>query len=553
MTDLSSRRVTEAQRTVLDGFSSSIEPVKVSFVYTGGLMIVALAMVVLPILYLCLIGAAGYGVYYHATENDFILAQRGSTRLRTLMYFGPLIAGSAAVLFMFKPLFAPRPAPPPQITLKEEDEPTLYAFVRKLCNVIGAPPPKRIDVDNQVNASASYRSGLWSIFLRGDLVLTIGLPLVAGLPIQNLTGVLAHEFGHFAQSFGMRLSYVIRSVNGWFARVVFERDRWDQWLAQQSEMGLYRLIVFGSALLCIFLSRQVLKVLMMIGHGISCFMLRQMEYDADRYEARVAGSQAFKDTALQLQMLGFAERMTYSDLSVAWEEKRLVNRLPAMVVENRKSLPPNTEKELESAILETRTGLFDTHPADSDRIASVMANANGGLFQIQDESSILFSDFEALSEESTLSFYRHNVSASIEQKNLASTDELLARQSVRREGDEAISRFLLNVPCRTILLAEVKAGRSFEAMEGKVRASRERMSGILPDVAAFIEKQGLEAAQEAWDDDSDHPTVKKWREFETTAAERLGGALGILDHPDYPRSAASESSHKEGSIRVSQR
>ena len=57
-----------------------------------------------------------------------------------------------------------------------------------------------------------------------DLVLTIGLPLVAGLSIREFGGVLAHEFGHFAQGGGMRLTALVRFVNGWFARVVYERD-----------------------------------------------------------------------------------------------------------------------------------------------------------------------------------------------------------------------------------------------------------------------------------------------------------------------------------------
>ncbi len=32
-----------------------------------------------------------------------------------------------------------------------------------------------------------------------DLVLTIGLPLVAGLSAKEFAGILAHEFGHFTQ------------------------------------------------------------------------------------------------------------------------------------------------------------------------------------------------------------------------------------------------------------------------------------------------------------------------------------------------------------------
>jgi hypothetical protein len=46
-----------------------------------------------------------------------------------------------------------------------------------------------------------------------DLVLTIGLPLVAGLSVREFGGVLAHEFGHFAQGGGMRLTALVRYVN----------------------------------------------------------------------------------------------------------------------------------------------------------------------------------------------------------------------------------------------------------------------------------------------------------------------------------------------------
>ena len=55
------------------------------------------------------------------------------------------------------------------------------------------------------------------------MVLLIGLPLAAGLSLRQFAGVLAHEFGHFSQGFGMRLTYVIRSINIWFMRVVYER------------------------------------------------------------------------------------------------------------------------------------------------------------------------------------------------------------------------------------------------------------------------------------------------------------------------------------------
>ena len=33
---------------------------------------------------------------------------------------------------------------------------------------------------------------------------------------------------------------------------------------------------------------------MFIGHAVSCFLSRQMEYDADSYQIKIAGSAAFE-------------------------------------------------------------------------------------------------------------------------------------------------------------------------------------------------------------------------------------------------------------------
>jgi len=92
----------------------------------------------------------------------------------------------------------------------------LFEFVDQLCDLVGrARGPRKIKVDCQVNASAGFAGGMFSL-LGHNLVLTIGLPLAAGLNLRQLTGVLAHEFGHFAQGTAMRVSYIVRSINGWF-------------------------------------------------------------------------------------------------------------------------------------------------------------------------------------------------------------------------------------------------------------------------------------------------------------------------------------------------
>ena len=122
-----------------------------------------------------------------------------------LAYLAPAIIGIALVFFMIKPVLARPGKRQDPVPILPANEPVLFAFIEQLCRQIRAPVPRRVQVDCQVNASASFPPGWLGIFRR-KLVLTIGLRLVAGLSIRELGGVLAHEFGHFAQGGGMRLT-----------------------------------------------------------------------------------------------------------------------------------------------------------------------------------------------------------------------------------------------------------------------------------------------------------------------------------------------------------
>ena len=313
-------RYRQLESDVLRGVDGSIQPVKVPLAYRAGILLVLTVMVLLPLVYLSLIGLAGYAVYWHAVSNTGLLTSdmgetsgRNAARAKmfaVLLYVAPMIIGGILVLFMFKPLLS-RPAQRRQPrALSRDKEPLLFAFVDRLCDAVHAPRPKRIDVDLQVNASASFRAGMLSM-LGTDLVLTIGLPLVAGLNMRQFAGVLAHEFGHFSQGAGMRMTYLIRTISHWFARVVHEGDEWDERLTQWSrEWDLRVGWILWLARGFVWLTRRILWCLMMIGHAVASFMLRQMEFDADRHEARFSGSDAFIETANMLPQLALADQQS---------------------------------------------------------------------------------------------------------------------------------------------------------------------------------------------------------------------------------------------------
>lgn len=396
---------------LVSAFGGPVPRTRVSFFYQLGLVLVSVFMVLLPLAYVAMVLAAGWGVYTYATQFTFLLdATTGGGRLyllKVLLYVTPLFAGVVLLFFMVKPLFARRAPSAQPLALNPAVEPTLFAFIAKICDTVGAPMPKRIDLDCQLNAAAGFRRGALS-FLGSDLVLTIGLPLVAGLNVRQFAGVLAHEFGHFTQGFGMRLSYVIRSVNHWFARVAYERDAWDVWLEELAEESPdWRLgIVIGCARLAVWTSRLLLKLLMWLGHAVSCFLLRQMEYDADSYEIKLAGSETFEGTARRLSVLNAALGHAYKQMGAAFQQKRVLpDNFPAFLKRLDSEMPPAVREKIEDTMGLAKTGLFDSHPSDGDRIRRARQAGEPGVFHLEYPATVLFSNFEIPARQVTLLHY----------------------------------------------------------------------------------------------------------------------------------------------------
>jgi Zn-dependent protease with chaperone function len=399
-------RLTE--RELLSAFRDGYQRRRPGIAYQLGILLVAVTMIVLPMFYLAFIALIIYAVVYHAQNHTALLHMSGSGRaaaMALVIYLAPLVAGPIAVFFMFKPLLARPGGQNRSRSLTRQSEPLLFAFVDRICDVVGAPQPKRIDVDCNVNASAGFRRGLWSMF-GSDLVLTIGLPLAAGLTVREFGGVLAHEFGHFTQGLGMRLSYLIRSIVHWFVRVVYQRDQWDEWLeAAAAELDFRIGWVLLVAKLFVWVGRGILWVLFHIGLAISGLLLRQMEYDADRCETLFAGSEAFASTARKLRLLNDAFQYSNVQLVASLDRKQLVSDLPGLVAHHVRYVAPGAWQKVDDEIAESRTGWFDDHPCDRDRIAAAAKLASSGIFHLDRPAGDLFANFNAQTEAATWDLY----------------------------------------------------------------------------------------------------------------------------------------------------
>lgn len=378
---------------------------RVTPVYVISLALVTVLCVVMPLFYFGLTAATTYAWYWYLTHIHHYITSH-SPKFLLLVYGAPGLTGLVLVLFLLKPLFARRPRQPRPIRVDAEREQEFVAGVQALCKAIGTSPPREIHLTWDVNAWVHFRSG-WFSLLTGHKVLTIGLPLMAGMSARQFTGVLAHEFGHFSQAVGMRCSFIINSVNAWLEFRGYGEDIWDLRLREWSaaaDHGLVSLIIFV-AQLGIGCTRLLMKAMFQVSFRMSRHLSRQMEFDADRYEALVAGSDCFRVTARNLRGLAQAFGEVNQANIAAWGDGRLLRNIPEAVALQFASYDKRTLVALEQSMREETTRYWDSHPADLDRIENAERHNCPGVYLDERPAAGLLRGFNAACERVTSAFY----------------------------------------------------------------------------------------------------------------------------------------------------
>ncbi len=422
-------------------FSQELPRTRRSIGYHLGMLVTAAVMVLLPLIYLAMIVGVGFLTYWHATSNTGIFSGAGA-RAGVFLYIGPLVVGLSLIALMVKPLFAPRAQEPTWVEVSRSDEPLLWAFVEQLCAMVRAPAPRRIRIESIVNASAGFRRGFLSM-MSNDLVLTIGLPLVAGLSLRQFTGVLAHEFGHFSQGGGMRATYVIRRVNRWLGRVAFERDAWDEQLQEATGSGWgWVAIIAAITRLFIAITRSVLKGLMYTGHAVSCFMARCMEFDADRCAIRTVGSETFTSSFERMGLLGAAYGGAIAHSGQLWEQRKLPDSLPHLVLRYVDKIPAEARQQIMAQLAKPDRHAFDTHPSTAARVQAARKLNAPGVFTVDAPASVLFRDFRAACLRVSYDEFKSRLGEQIMEATFVPIEGVLEEDHRQVEAAGAMHRFL---------------------------------------------------------------------------------------------------------------
>ena len=431
-------------RTIKEAFSGEIPRVPLTMKYRVALVAVAAVMILLPAIYATFVVGVASATAWHVLNNwDWFIPSRHWGYAYLLLYAAFGVVGAVLTAFLVKPFFAPAAKSHRPLKLSHQDDPLFFAFVDLIAQRVGAPMPVEIHVDCAANASASAKHGLIGLY-SGELVLTVGLPLIGGLNARQLAGVIAHELGHFAQRSGMRFCYVVGAVNTWFARCVYDGDAWDEKLDELIERYHdYRSNMLWLAKAAVWLSRRCMLVFFKLGVLVSRSLERQMEFDADRYEACIAGSSVFRDTTLRIKELHAASVVVGKRLAYSWDDGKLTDNFPKMIVEQSRNLAERYREAITAGLQQQKRDRWSTHPSGYERIANANALAARGIFIVDVPGTALLARYERLCRQASLMHYRDVFDAAVKPEQLISSAEVNAHAE-QRETDEVLLKSYLS-------------------------------------------------------------------------------------------------------------
>ena len=214
-----------------------------------------LAIIFFFLLYVALVVSLGFLVHWAFTYDILSV-----NKLTILGKVGAVAGTVMLFLFTLKFIFKLKNNKPKnRIKLNKETYPELWSFILKICDETGAPKPKSIYADPDVNAYVSYTNMWLSLFLPVKKELTIGLGLVSCVNMSEFKAIMSHEFGHFAQR-SMKIGSYIISANTIIHDMIYSRDRWDnildQWRASDIRLSFAAWIITP----VIWIIRQVLAL-----------------------------------------------------------------------------------------------------------------------------------------------------------------------------------------------------------------------------------------------------------------------------------------------------
>jgi Zn-dependent protease with chaperone function len=282
-------------------------PVSTEFKKNARSAVYAIAFFILVYL---LLFAAAVGIAVACFFGAFALLGVTLSIYMILIALGIAGIGLIILFFMIKFLFATYKVDRSNmLQITREQEPELFRIIDELVQQTETQPPKKVYLSAELNAAVFYDSSFWSLFLPVSKNLIIGLPLINTSTVDELRGVLAHEFGHFSQK-SMKVGSYVYQVNRVLHNLLFDNDKFGNALAKWASIdGIIAIFTRIS----IWFIQGIQKVLQsmygLVNTKYSALSL-QMEFHADAVAAHCTGSKPLQNFLMRIDLVDAAWQKT---------------------------------------------------------------------------------------------------------------------------------------------------------------------------------------------------------------------------------------------------
>ena len=249
-------------------------------------------------------------------------------RFLTLMVgLGLMALGISVIVFLVKFIFAvSKDENPKRVEITEEEQPRLFAFIRRLTEETNTPFPKKIYVSPDVNACVFYNSSFWSMFLPVRKNLEIGLGLVNTINISEFKAVMAHEFGHFSQR-SMKLGSFTYNVNKVIHNMLYENNSYTSFLNSWGNIHSYLSFFAGITVKIAQGIQWILKGMYTIINRSYMSLSREMEFHADAVAASVSGGNNLVTALSRVEVSGSCYNTALNDAHARLKENKITRNI----------------------------------------------------------------------------------------------------------------------------------------------------------------------------------------------------------------------------------
>ncbi|HYQ14323.1 MAG TPA: M48 family metalloprotease [Polyangiaceae bacterium] len=341
--------------------------------------------------WLAVLGLLSFVVLYVALTGWFCFTSarlfqdmlRGGSRYGFFDFLGGAVSGLLGAFLLSALFFIKSGGKPSDLEVTAAEEPALFEFLNALADRAGAQRPHRVFLSMRVNAAVFYDLSLANLLFPSKKNLEIGLALVNTLNLSEMTAVLAHEFGHFAQrSMAVgRWVYMAQQITG---QIVASRGWLDKTLGALSSVDLRVAWIGWVMRIVVWSIRSLLDTAFGLVILAQRALGREMEFQADLVSVSLTGSDALVHA---LYRLGAADGAWSNALSIASAEAargravpdlfalqtRIIERMAGILNEPGHGASPAVPSQgrEQHRVFELELAepprMWSTHPANRDR------------------------------------------------------------------------------------------------------------------------------------------------------------------------------------------